>query len=460
PDIKVFRVPNAAIGSLTVLMVALATGDLVSRRAGLVAGAVLALSTAHIYFSQDARMYPLLAFGLTLATWGLVGFVERHGRKLYLAIYLVGGLVAIYSHVAALIYLAILNAATLGSALLNRMKDCILLPGLTINVVLLIISLPWLLSIPESIGVFHSLPQEKVTLIQWFFRNVVGYPGIPLPFKIAADAFILLVYGIGVVFAYRSGRRTFAAASISILAVYPLAFGALNLITPILANRVFVPCVIPASMLCGAAVALFFRPAAQAGLLAAVLSLAAWSEAEAHRLRTKPEDMPQALALVDASGFAGAPILTCEGTAVTAYLYAPGRPIFFSFSGELIRFNDRMAGAYSLPRTEREQTNWVPVQSFLLKNGLLVDPAIAFTSDQRVVLIPTSCGADTVRSLEQLLECHGFRNIQAPTLTTPHRVVIEALWTKLSLWVAMGGRAQGQEPCEIMRRYPMVSTSR
>jgi mannosyltransferase len=96
PNIAAFRIPVAAVGILTVLVVALATSDLVNRRAGLAAGALLAMSAGHIYFSQDARMYSLLAFGLAIATWGLVGFVERKRPQLYLTLYLVGGAIAIY----------------------------------------------------------------------------------------------------------------------------------------------------------------------------------------------------------------------------------------------------------------------------------------------------------------------------------------------------------------------------
>ena len=454
PNIRVFRVPVAAVGSVTVLIVALATSDLVNRRAGLTAGALLALSTGHIYFSQDARMYPLLAFGLALATWGLLGFVDGDGRKRYLAIYLVGALIAIYSQIVALIYLAILNIATLGSALLNGTKDRILLWGLTVNVVLLVLSLPWLVSIPEAIRLFHALPPMSATLIHWFFRNIVGFPGIPLPFKIAADAFMLFVYAIGAFFAYRNGRRTFAAVTISILAIYPLALGALNFFTPILANRVFIPCVIPASMLGGAAVALLKRSVARAVLLAAMFLLAAWSEVETFQLRVKQEDLPQALALIDGSGFHEAPILACQGTVGTARLYAPGRAVFLIGDGavgdrdELIRFNDRMLGAFfSLPYTERAQR--VLMRSFLLKNDLIIDPAIALNSVDRLVLIPTTCPADIVHSLEKLLECLGFRKIDAPILKRPRREVIKSLWTKLSLWITMPGKTKGDRVCKM-----------
>jgi mannosyltransferase len=111
PDIATFRFPAAAIGSVTAIVVALATSDLVNRRAGLAAGALLALSTGHIYFSQDARMYTLLTLGLSLSTWGLIGALQSDKRRsFYWIAYVIGGAIAIYSQIVALIYLPILNA--------------------------------------------------------------------------------------------------------------------------------------------------------------------------------------------------------------------------------------------------------------------------------------------------------------------------------------------------------------
>jgi hypothetical protein len=243
-----------------------------------------------------------------------------------------------------------------------------------------------------------------------------------------------LVYAIGAVFAWRSGRRIFAAVTLGILAIYPLTLATLTLVTPILANRVFIPCVIPASMLFGVAVASLRRPVAQMALLTVVLLLAAWSEVEAYRLRVKPEDMPQALALVDAHGFAGAPILSCHFLAAgTAHLYAPDRAVFFPGAGnELIQFNDRILGALSLPL--RQQRNMALMRSFLKKNDLIIDPATAWTSVERVVFNTTGCNSNSIRFLEQLLTCLGFRQIDAPILTRPERDVIEVLATELSLW--------------------------
>lgn len=96
PKVTAIRVPAAFFGSATVLAIGLATGDLMNRRAGLAASALLALSTAHIYFSQDARMYAQLVFGLTLAVWGLIGLVERPGRWRYPILYIAGGGIAIF----------------------------------------------------------------------------------------------------------------------------------------------------------------------------------------------------------------------------------------------------------------------------------------------------------------------------------------------------------------------------
>ena len=367
--------PVAAIGSVTVLIVALATSDLVNRRAGLMAGGLLALSTGHIYFSQEARMYPQLAFGLALAIWGLVGFVDRNGRWLYLILYLIGGVIAIYSQIVALFCLLILNALALACALLNGEKDRVILWGLAVNLVLLVVSLPWLLSIPEAIESFGGLGLWGTRLTLKFFRNLVGFPGVPSPLKIAADAFMLLVYAIGAVFAWRRGRRTFGAVTIGILATYPLMLNTLSLVLPILASRVFIPCVIPASMLFGVAAASLRRPVAQAVLLTGVLSLAAWSEVEAYRLGVKPEDVPQALALVDAQGFAGAPILSCSmlvGWHSASLMPLTGRSFFSGQGTKLIRYNDRWVAAFSLPLIERleRRRNGALMRSFLLKNDL------------------------------------------------------------------------------------------
>lgn len=66
-------VPAAAAGTLTVAIVIFTNWSLWSRAAAIWAGILLAVSTGHIYYSQDARLYPFLVLGLAGSTWGLIG---------------------------------------------------------------------------------------------------------------------------------------------------------------------------------------------------------------------------------------------------------------------------------------------------------------------------------------------------------------------------------------------------
>lgn len=435
-EVAFIRFPAAAIGSLTVLVVALATGDLFNRVAGLAAGALLALSSGHIYFSQEARMYTLLCFGLALATWGLLGLLTRERKKLYAAMYLIGAGISVYSQAVALIYLAILNGLALACCGLIAQRNCFLRNWLVANLLLFVVSLPWLLALREATQSFQGLPVDSSLLVQWFFRNIVGFPGLPFPIKQLADLLILLVYALGAVLLWNSGRRTLAILSAGALLIYPAAIALLNLNTPILANRIFIPSLIPAAMLFGCCAAMLRQKLSRTALLSATLLLAAWSSIEAKHLQVKTEDTPQALALIDENGFGNAPIL-CSNiwTASTAYFYARDRDILFpGVDGELIRFNDRMLAAYSLPAAERVRIKDGPMRRLLVDNGLILDPTKDWASVRQVALL--SAGKDPHEKL--LLASLGFTEVAAPALTSPRQLVFQPLSTNISLWQRAG----------------------
>jgi hypothetical protein len=427
------RFPAAAIGSLTVLVVALATSDLLNRVSGLAAGALFALSTGHIYFSQEARMYTLLCFGLAIATWGLLGLMARERKKLYAAVYLIGAAISVYSQALALIYLAILNGLALASCrLMSTQRADFLRNWLVANLLLFVISLPWLLSLREATQSFQGLPLDSSLLVQWFFRNIVGFPGLPFPIKQLADMLILLAYALGAVLLWNSGRKTFAILSAGALLIYPAAIALLNLTTPILANRIFIPSLIPAAMLFGCCVAMLKRPLARTALLSTTLIFAAWSSIEAKHLQVKTEDTPQALSLINAYGFGTAPIL-CSNfwTAATAYFYAPNREIVFpGVDRELVRFNDRMLAAYSLPAAERVRMEGGQMRRMLIDNGLILDPEKDWASVQQVALISASKDLHEKRLLTSL----GFTEVATPPLTSPRQLVFQPLSTNISLW--------------------------
>jgi 4-amino-4-deoxy-L-arabinose transferase-like glycosyltransferase len=431
------RFPAAAIGSLTVLVVALATSDLFNRVSGLAAGGLLALSTGHIYFSQEARMYTLLCFGLAVATWGLLGLLDRDRKKLYAAVYLVGASISVYSQAVALIYLAILNGLALASCcLISKQRADFLRTWLVANLLLFVISLPWLLALREATQSFQGLPIDSSLLAQWFFRNIVGFPGLPFPIKQLADALLLLVYALGAVLLWNSGRRAFATLSAGALFIYPAAIALLNLNTPILANRIFIPSLIPAAMLFGCCVAMLKRPLTRTALLSATLLLAAWSAIEAKHLQVKTEDTPQALSLIDAYGFGTAPIL-CSNfwTAGTTYFYAPNREILFpGMDRELVRFNDRMLAAYSLSAAERVHIEDGQMRRLLIESGLVLDPEKDWTSVQQVALISASRDLREKRLLASL----GFTEVDTPPLASPRQLIFQPLSTNISLWKRPG----------------------
>ena len=430
---ELIRFPAAAIGSLTVLVVALSTSDLLNRVAGLAAGALLALSTGHIYFSQEARMYTLLCFGLAVATWGLLGLLDRDRKKLYAAVYLVGASISVYSQAVALIYLAILNGLAVASwHLMSKQRAEFLRNWLVANLVLFVISLPWLLALREATQSFQGLPIDSSLLVQWFFRNIVGFPGLPFPIKQLADMLLLLVYALGAVLLWNSGRRGFATLSAGALFLYPAAIALLNLNTPVLANRIFIPSLIPAAMLFGCCVAMLKRPLARTALLSATLLLATWSAIEAKHSQVKTEDTPQALSLIDAHGFGTAPIL-CSNfwTAGTAYFYAPNREILFpGVDHELVQFNEKMLAAYSLSAAERVHIEDGEMRRMLIENGLVLDPEKDWTSVQQVALISASKDLREKRLLASL----GFTEVDTPPLTSPRQLIFQPLSTNISLW--------------------------
>lgn len=79
----VLRLPAALLGIATVPLIYLLGERLGGRWTGLIAALLLTLSGFHIWYSQEARMYSLLAFAATLHTWMLLRYLDRQspGRR-------------------------------------------------------------------------------------------------------------------------------------------------------------------------------------------------------------------------------------------------------------------------------------------------------------------------------------------------------------------------------------------
>ena len=105
------RFVSAAFGLLLVPLLGIMARKLWDDCAGLLTAFVVAISPLMVYYSQEARMYAMLLFLVTLAAWWVVMLLENSSRKgakrpkrnerkrlLYLALYALTGLAAMYTH--------------------------------------------------------------------------------------------------------------------------------------------------------------------------------------------------------------------------------------------------------------------------------------------------------------------------------------------------------------------------
>lgn len=92
------RTPSVIFGVFTVYLL-YKIGELIfPKQRSSVAALLLATSGLHLYYSQEARMYSLVAMAVTGSFWALLSFLKGQRRLFY---YLVFSLVLIYSHYLA-----------------------------------------------------------------------------------------------------------------------------------------------------------------------------------------------------------------------------------------------------------------------------------------------------------------------------------------------------------------------
>ncbi len=95
----VLRALSALLGALTVPVVGLLGATLFDRRVGLGAAALLAGAPAHVFYSRDARMYPLLTLLLTLGLYALVrARAARRGAAGWWGLWGAAALLALATH--------------------------------------------------------------------------------------------------------------------------------------------------------------------------------------------------------------------------------------------------------------------------------------------------------------------------------------------------------------------------
>lgn len=99
-----FRLPAALLSIAGILLIwKIAKLLNFPRRTAFVAGVLVAVLPANLYFAQDGRMYSLLTFTVLLCAYGTILFQVKH-KKIGLVLAALGGLAAVYTHNTGVLY--------------------------------------------------------------------------------------------------------------------------------------------------------------------------------------------------------------------------------------------------------------------------------------------------------------------------------------------------------------------
>lgn len=169
------RLPSVIFGVGTVYFTYLLGRELFNKKIGLLAALFLAIAPLHIYYSQEARMYSLAAFVVTLSSYFLIKFIENQkfaflGLAFSIFLILYSDYLAYFILPAHFIFIYFYHKKLIRRYLLS--------------VFLGILSLiPWMLIFPEQL---RNGVEKSSLILGW--RNVVGGAGIKevilLPVKI------------------------------------------------------------------------------------------------------------------------------------------------------------------------------------------------------------------------------------------------------------------------------------
>jgi mannosyltransferase len=219
------RLPSAILGVATVVLIYFLARELAGRKVGLAAALLTAIAPFHVAYSQEARMYSLLAFACLLALYFFVRFERYAGRGNLLGFTLAGAL-ALYSHNLAFLFIAAID-----SWVLLRRRWSLLKPLLVAHLGMAILFGPWLSLLPAQFGKVQQAywvprpgPAELVrTLIVFTFN-------LPLPDTVLPVALFLslLILALAVFETWRSTRSSASQSANQQFALF-LAFAPLIL---------------------------------------------------------------------------------------------------------------------------------------------------------------------------------------------------------------------------------------
>lgn len=440
PDPQFYRMPVVVAGSVSVLLLMLALKDVLSRPAAIVSGLFLALMTGHIFYSQDLRMYPFVALGVVIALWGALGMTERNRslKHRYMALYVLGGAIAIYSQVIGLIAMSCVGFASLGGGLIAHRQSRaamfqVALTWLIANLILLVVAVPFLLALGDT-ALSHSglgLP-KPVTELPWHFRLMVGYPGLEAlgGVRDIAELLSLCVAMLGAGLAWMKGRFSISLMILGLVVFYPIMIGVIHMQKQIIHVRIFIPCTIGVALGMGYAVASLANIYARRAGVAVFASFALASSTFEQLHHFSIENWGEGFEYLDEVDYADAPILSCFDFSAAALWEARS-------SAEIIVYSNQEAYRYPGPEywglmgrsigfytnaTTRERGEFVNKSDYF-EGGLKE----ALAGRDKVVVAHAGCFFRPVTGLRPELEGLGFREVletQVIGSATPYPIIV------------------------------------
>lgn len=160
------RGPSVILGTLTVYIIYLIGKKLYDQKTGLIAATLMATAPLHIYYSQEARMYAMAAFFVSLSVYFFLTAIEKDKIHFWVA-YIASTTLMLYTD-----YLPYLMIPTYVIYLfLNRKKipKNTLLSFIPTFVLIFILLLPWLIIFPKQL---HTGLSAQSASPAW--ANVVG----------------------------------------------------------------------------------------------------------------------------------------------------------------------------------------------------------------------------------------------------------------------------------------------
>lgn len=412
PDHGSARVPAAIIGAVSIPALMLCLADLASKRAALFAGLLMAVSTGHVYFSQEARMYSLLILGLILVSWGAAGFSRRVSLRPagYMALYVIGGLIMIGSHVIGTVFMAIIGCVGLFAAWDAEDRAKAVRTAIIANFLLALLAAPWILHILSISDDHPGLMGKPVTLLTWYITNMSGFPGLGWVAKLIEPFFYLCAF-LSIFAAWNLGRRTLSVLLFGLIILIPLSIGLLHLRQPILEDRVVLPVIVGISMGVGVALAWIRSRALQIGLIAVFVAASAASTGVEMMNHQKLDNYRGGLAMADANGFEGAAIVTCRHYSGVAILSERSDANVYYFKPDGVLEQSR-AGYWRIaavpvhelePKPAPEIDAWLG-GGYMLENGL---ETMLARHDQIAFLRPW-CLRDDSEVIDAAMQNAGF----------------------------------------------------